>query len=198
MDENNEIVNNGSKKNGYYELPEITTKINCPLCKDGIVGITRTPHELPDGEEILILMMECNKCTFQNRDIITLNTHFGPGTYTLKVADGDLTYKIFKNPGGFISIPEADFEIEPGNTSGYMVTNIDGLLDRAIKWISYMETNYKEEKRPETIKVTESLNKLKNIKNGKMSFTIILKDEEGGSYITVPPIKANNLIFKPI
>jgi ZPR1-related zinc finger protein len=198
MENNNESIKKAEiKKDGQYELPELTAEINCPSCKEGIIKINRTIHSLPDEEEILILLMECNKCKYQNRDIISLNTKFGPGSYTLRVEDGDLTPKIFKSPGAYIFLPEADFEIEPGNTSGYTVTNLEGLLERIIKWTEYMKKNYEIEKRPELKKVIDTLKKLKKMKKGDLPFSVVLTDNEGGSYITVPPNKSNILSFDP-
>jgi len=122
-----------------YELPQIEQNIECPSCEEGIIEITRTLYKLPDGEDILILLMECNKCNFHQNDVLTLNTSVGPGTYTLKVNDGDLSHKIFRSPTGYIYIPEADFEIEPGSSSGYMVTFVEGIITRMLHWAEYMK-----------------------------------------------------------
>ncbi|MCP4761660.1 MAG: ZPR1 zinc finger domain-containing protein [archaeon] len=194
-------MNNNTKNDKQYELPEITGEINCPLCSDGRVKMNRTIHTLPDGEEILILLLECNKCSFLSRDIITLNTTFGPGKYTLKIDDGDLTPKIFRSPGGYFYLPEADFEIEPGNIAGYMITNVEGLLMRMIKWTEYMKKSYEEEensskaKSNELNKTSKVLKFLNECFSGKQVFHIILDDKDGGSYISTQ--KTDSLKFEP-
>ncbi|MHA1728941.1 MAG: hypothetical protein ACTSWY_09435, partial [Promethearchaeota archaeon] len=73
----NNIGNNGEINKKFsagrsishdYELPEIEGEIKCPSCDSGTIEMKRTIHKLPDGDEILILLMECNNCTFKQND----------------------------------------------------------------------------------------------------------------------------------
>jgi zinc finger protein len=191
-DDSNQIQNNLG-----YELPEISKEIPCPICKCGKISINRTPHTLPDNEEILIVLIDCDSCGWESRDIITINTRFGPGTYTCYITNGDLTHKIFKGPSGNILIPEADFEIEPGTAGTYTVTNLEGIFERAITWTEYMLNIFKQDKRPETKKVEETLAILQKMNAGEMPFHFILKDEVGGSYIAPSIGSKVDLRFEP-
>ena len=165
-----------------YSLPKLQ-EVTCPHCKEGIIKVNRTLHKLPDKEEILILLMECEKCPFSRSDVIPLSSAFQPGIYTIRVTQGDLTAKIFRSPTGIISLPEADFEIEPGRSAEYMITNVEGILNRMINWSEFMLRDYAEHEK-EYSKVQNTLEILTKCKNGTMNFTIILTDREGGSYIT--------------
>ena len=179
-----------------YELPEITELISCPSCKEGKVQLKRTVHKLPDGEDILILLMECDNCTFMQNDILTLDTSFKPGTWDLYIEnEEDLTQKIFRSPDGHIFLPEANFEIEPGNNAGYLITNVEGIINRMIHWAKYMMDSYSSAEQNEKKITSETLTTLNSCLSGKRSFHIILRDETGGSYISSS--KKENLNFIP-
>lgn len=190
-------IENTADFESKYELPEISELISCPSCKEGKVQLKRTVHKLPDGEDILILLMECDKCTFMQNDVLTLNTSFKPGTWELFIEnEEDLTQKIFRSPDGHIFLPEANFEIEPGNSAGYLITNIEGIINRMIHWANYMMDSYTSGEENEKKITLETLTTLENCLSGKRSFHIILKDETGGSYISSS--KKEILNFKPI
>ena len=177
-----------------YSLPKLQ-EVTCPNCKEGTIRVNRTLHRLPDKEEILILLMECEKCSFSRSDVIPLSTAFQSGTYILKIRDGDLTAKIFRSPTGIISLPEADFDIEPGRSAEYLITNVEGILNRMIKWTTFMLDQYTK-KETEYKKVQETLDILTKCLNGSMDFTLILTDKGGGSYIS--PSEEKNLHFVSI
>ncbi len=178
-----------------YELPEITELISCPSCKEGKVQLTRTVHKLPDGEDILILLMECDNCSFQQNDVLTLDTSFKAGTWDLFVEnEEDLTQKIFRSPDGHIYLPEANFEIEPGSNSGYLITNVEGIINRMIHWANYMMDSYSSEEENEKKITSETIATLKNCLSGKQSFHIIMKDTTGGSYISSSKKKILNFV----
>ena len=177
-----------------YELPKLE-EITCPSCKEGKIKITRTLHRLPDKEEILILLMECESCSFSRSDVIPLSTAFQPGIYTLQIKEGDLTTKIFRSPTGIIDLPEADMEIEPGRSAEYLITNVEGILNRMIKWAEFMLEQYSQHEK-EYGKVQATLDVLTKCLNGTMDFTLILTDKGGGSYMS--PSKEENLQFVAI
>lgn len=177
-----------------YNLPTLE-EISCPVCEIGTIKITRTLHRLPDGEEILILLMECESCFFKRNDVIPLNTAFQPGKYTLHVMNGDLTAKIFRSPTGLINLPEADFEIEPGTAAEYFVTNVEGILNRMIQWTQVMLAQNEDQEHVEQ-KIRSTLKILSECKEGMKNFTLILTDLRGGSYISTA--NADQLEFEPM
>ena len=176
-----------------YSLPEIQT-ITCPRCKEGTIEMNRTLHKLPDGEEILILLMECNSCAFSRSDVIPLASAFQAGIYTLEIDDGDLTAKIFRSPSGIISLPEADFEIEPGQAAEYLITNVEGILNRMIRWSKVMLSQY-DVKKLEHKKIESTIKILTECITGSRKFRLILKDNVGGSYISTA--NKESLHFEP-
>jgi len=164
-----------------YSLPDLQ-EVKCPRCETGTIEVNRTLHQLPDKEEILILLMECNSCSFSRNDVIPLHSAFQPGIYTLHITDGDLTAKIFRSPTGVITLPEADFEIEPGSAAEYLITNVEGILNRMIQWSKVMLKQYSEHEQ-EYQKIQSTLNILMECLDGTKNFHLILSDKEGGSYV---------------
>jgi len=197
-------LNNENIKSNYI-FPNIDEQVPCPLCQESNLNINRTIHKLPDGEEILILLMQCNKCTYKNRDIIILNSSFKPGKWSLYIDDGDLTPKIFRGPYGIISIPELDITLEPSTITNYMITNIEGLINRLIKYSKFLLEQLLIENKENNLINNEKINKTKNIiqmlqecLQGKIKFHVILEDNFGGSYISVPLNKSKNLKFEEL
>ena len=93
-----------NRKDGSYELKDTVGDIRCPICQEEKgFSLKRTVYNLPDGDDVLILLMECSKCNYKNRDIIDLYSSFKPGVYILTVDDGDFTHKIFRGKAGAIT-----------------------------------------------------------------------------------------------
>jgi ZPR1 zinc finger protein len=168
------------REDGQYELPHAPNQIECPNCHKGYMKFTRTIYKLPDGEDILILLIECPKCENSQRDVIPLKYAFKPGIFELIVDDGDLTHKILRNASGTLSIPEFNIEIERGPAAQFMLTNLEGILLSMKQFTEYLIRNVdgqEKEIAEATLKgVTGAL-------DGKGKFTVILEDLKGGSYI---------------
>jgi zinc finger protein len=104
---------------------------DCPVCKKGQLILSKTIHNLPDGDKILIMKFECNKCDFTKNDIIPVDTPIKPSKFILKVNEKeDLESKIFRSFSGVLEIPELEIEIEPGPAADFFITNVEGILQR--------------------------------------------------------------------
>lgn len=132
---------------------------------------------------MLLLKFECDKCEFHKSDVIPLETKMEPGTTTLKVFDeNDLKSKIYRSPNGTIEIPELELILEPGPAAELYITNIEGILTRFKNAVT-MYQNSLSQNDPQRKKIERILEDLQKAIVGKMSFTIKLSDQEGGSYI---------------
>lgn len=178
------------RKDGFYELPKIEEVIKCSECGVGGVTFNRTIYKLPDGEDILILLIECPHCHATQRDIIPLKAPFKPGIFELKVDDGDLTHKIMRSSSGKLSIPEIDIESERGPSAKFIITNLEGILLQ-MKNAARILLSSEEEAQREAAKKT--IEELDLALQGKMKFTVILEDSKGGSYIV--PSDQSKLTF---
>lgn len=157
--------------------------IKCPGCKSGIIEIKKTVYDLPDGDKMLILKFECNKCNFLKNDIIPLTTNMESGIMTLRVTnEEDLKSKIYRSPVGKLEIPELELIVEPGPRADFYYTNVEGILLRFENAVSIYRRSLKDED-PEVEGIDDILNNLMKAKEGKYEFTLKITDNEGGSYI---------------
>ena len=182
------------RKEGTYELPEITEDMNCPVCEKSGVKLTRTIYKLPDGDEVLIMLLECNECGYQKNDMIPMLYAFQPGEYHLTVDDSDLSHKVFRGATGDLEIPEIGVSIERGPAATFDFTNIEGILLKMETQVKFfLRTTPHDSK--EWIHANEALKRLQKALKGELVFTVILNDIAGGSYIT--PSTPKKMIFIP-
>ncbi len=168
----------GKKRNN-----EIIYSFKCPSCQKGIIDITRSFYDLPDGDKMLILKFECNTCNFHKNDIIPLTTNMEPGIMTLQITnEEDLKSKIYRSPAGKLEIPELDLMVEPGPRADFYYTNVQGILFRFENAVSIYINNL-EENDPERSEIDELMFNLKQAIEGKFKFTLKITDLQGGSYI---------------
>ncbi|MHA2007981.1 MAG: ZPR1 zinc finger domain-containing protein [Promethearchaeota archaeon] len=157
--------------------------IKCPTCKLGIIEIMKTVYDLPDGDKMLILKFECNKCKFHKNDIIPLTTNMESGIMTLKVSnEDDLKSKIYRSPMGRLEIPELELIVEPGPRADFYYTNVEGILLRFESAVSIYRNSFKDSD-PEAVEIDALMKNLKIAQEGKFEFTLKITDPKGGSYI---------------
>ena len=162
---------------------KIAFSFKCPSCPEGIIDIFKTIYDLPDGDKMIILKFECNKCNFHKNDIIPLTTNMDPGIMTLRVTnEEDLKSKIYRSPVGKLEIPELDLIVEPGPRADFYYTNVQGILFRFENAVSIYKNNL-EKYDPEMAEIEELLENLKKAMDGKFEFTLKITDPQGGSYI---------------
>ncbi len=159
---------------------EDRSQILCPRCKKGRIILEQTSYKLPKQDEtVLLMLVKCTNCNLLIRDVLPLETKIKPGTYTYRVIDGDLTAKVFRSPTGYLEIPEYGIEVEPGPEAEFIVTNIEGILERAIS-----ATKFLYDANPDNVVARDLLPVLDEARQGKHEFTVILRDKTGGSCIT--------------
>jgi len=178
------------RSDGFYELPDTPEKILCPDCRQGEMIMNRTVYKLPDGEDILILLLECDNCHSMQRDVIPLKNAFKPGIYELKVDDGDFTHKIMRGASGKLRIPEFDLESERGPSAKFILTNVERIL---LQMKEAAEFLLQSDDPNEQTAAKQTLEELNLALEGKQKFTIILEDFKGGSYIV--PSQPEKLTF---
>ncbi len=182
-----------SRRDGNYEFPPLEQGITCPICQEE-VEITRTMYKLPDGDDIIIFVIQCAACMYRKTDMIPVFTAFQPGVYRLTVDDGDFTHKIFRGATGNIEIPEIGVIIERGPAATFDFTNVEGILLKMEQQVDFFLSTTPQDavewKNAHTAKTS-----LVACKNGQQNFTLILTDPEGGSYVT--PTTESKMIFTP-
>jgi zinc finger protein len=178
------------------KLGEKIHSFKCPSCQKGTIDLIKTIYDLQDGDKMLILKFECDKCTFHQNDIIPLTTRMDPGIMVLKVEEEkDLKSKIYRSPVGKLEIPELELIVEPGPRADFFFTNVEGILLRFESAVSiYLKNLSKGE--PEISEVEEIQQKLALAREGKFEFTLKITDPQGGSYIL--PVDESKYSFKKL
>jgi zinc finger protein len=155
----------------------------CPTCEKGMVKITKTTYDVPDGDKMILIKFECNICNFTKNDIIPLTTNNTPGIMTLSVSnENDLKSKIYRSPVGRLEIPELELFVEPGPSADFYYTNVEGILYRFENAVSIYRKNLEKED-VQIEEIDKILHDLHRAIKGEFAFTLIITDTGGGSYI---------------
>lgn len=141
---------------------------------------------IPFFKEIIIMAFSCDVCGYRNTDIKHGGGISDKATrIEFKVESSeDLNRDVFKSDTTIVAIPEVDFAMAPG-TLGGVYTTIEGLLDKII-------TNL-EENNPFGVGDSKTndqfllfLDKLRELKDGKKPFTLVLDDALSNNFIYNP------------
>jgi zinc finger protein len=157
-------------------------KLDCPIC-GGKNSFTITNHEIdiPYFGKVIETTMMCDRCKYRNSDVFPLEVR-EPKRYKLTIKDEkDLNKRVIKSSTGYVRIPELGVEITPGPVSEGYVSNVEGVLNRVdnvlqtlIRWAENEEQKKKGE---------ELRERIKKIKEGKETATLIIEDPLGHSVI---------------
>lgn len=149
------------------------------------VLLTRIPH----FRELVLMAFECPHCFERNNEVQFAGQLQPRGCcYELKVPSGDLQMlnrQVVKSDSATIKIPELDFEIPPEAQRGTLST-VEGILKRAADELEALQ----EERRKVDPGTAEAIDKflinLRSFVEGSASFSFILDDPAGNSFIENP------------
>ncbi|KAL9246774.1 hypothetical protein vseg_020267 [Gypsophila vaccaria] len=170
------------------DVPIYQVESLCMRCHDN--GITRLMLTLiPHFRKILLSAFECPHCGERNNEVQFAGELQPRGCcYTLKVTAGDpqvLNRQVVKSESATIKVPELDFEIPTEAQRGSLST-IEGILSRAADGLEALQ----EERRKVDPIMAEALDqflvKLRACATGNSSFTFIVDDPAGNSFIENP------------
>lgn len=151
-------------------------------------GVTRLLlTKIPFYKEVVIMSFACNECGYKNNEIQSGGEIAEKGIrITLKAeSQADLNRQLVKSDYASVKIVELDFEIPPKSQKGE-VTTIEGILHRSIFGLE-QDQPVRKVKNPEVAEQIEVfINKLKDLKDESPSFTLVLEDISGNSFIENP------------
>ncbi|OVA05104.1 zinc finger protein [Macleaya cordata] len=160
----------------------------CMRCGEN--GITRLLlTRIPHFREVVLMAFECPHCHERNNEVQFAGQLQPRGCcYSLKIPSGDrkmLNRQVVKSDSASIKIPELDFEIPTEAQRGTLST-VEGILLRAVDELQALQDERKRVD-PETAEALDRfLMKLKSCAIGDVSFTLILDDPAGNSFIENP------------
>ncbi|XP_010435563.1 PREDICTED: zinc finger protein ZPR1-like [Camelina sativa] len=171
-----------------FGAPLYVVESICMRCNEN--GTTRFLLTLiPHFRKVLISAFECPHCGERNNEVQFAGEIQPRGcSYHLEVSAGDTKIfdrQVVKSESATIKIPELDFEIPPEAQRGSLST-VEGILSRAADELSALQ----EERRKVDPKTAEAidqfLSKLRACAKAETSFTFILDDPAGNSFIENP------------
>jgi zinc finger protein len=117
-----------------------------------------------------------------------MSLEFGkPCAYEAKIKnEKGLNTKLIRNSSGTVEIPELGVKLEPGPFAEGFFTNMEGLLERVENVLFIF---LKSEELEQKIAAKERLKDLQACREGKKTFTVIVKDPFGGSALIGEHVK---------
>ncbi|CAH9111912.1 unnamed protein product [Cuscuta europaea] len=172
----------------YTNTPLHVVESLCMRCGEN--GVTRFLLTLiPHFRKILLSAFECPHCCERNNEVQFAGEIQPRGCcYSLHFHAGDqkvLDRTVVKSESATIKIPELDFEIPTEAQRGSLST-VEGILVRAADGLEALQDERKKVDPKMAEAIDEFLVKLRACATGDSSFTFILDDPSGNSFIENP------------
>ncbi|NXI99212.1 ZPR1 protein, partial [Psophia crepitans] len=151
-------------------------------------GVTRLLlTRIPFFKEIIVSSFACDSCAWSNTEIQSAGRIQEQGVrYALAVTSRqDLNREVVKTDCATAQIPELDFEI-PAFTQKGVLTTVEGIIDRAVAGLEQDQPLRRATDQEVASKIDEFIGKLKQLKELRSSFTFIIDDPSGNSFVENP------------
>ncbi|KAF5767799.1 putative Zinc finger, ZPR1-type [Helianthus annuus] len=144
---------------------------------------------IPHFRKILLSAFECPHCNERNNEVQFAGEIQPRGSrYRLEFPSGDqkmLDRQVVKSETATIKIPQLDFEIPPEAQRGSLST-VEGILLRASEELQALQEERKKVDPQTAEAIDQFIVKLKACATGSSSFTFILEDPAGNSFVENP------------
>ncbi|XP_008163773.1 zinc finger protein ZPR1 isoform X2 [Chrysemys picta bellii] len=158
----------------------------CMSCyRNGVTRLLLT--KIPFFKEIIVSSFTCGSCAWSNTEIQSVGRIQEQGVrYTLAAtARQDMNREVVKTDCATARIPELDFEIPAFSQKGALTT-IEGIIDRAVAGLEQDQPVRRAADKDVAGKIDEFIGKLKQLKEVDSSFTFIIDDPSGNSFVENP------------
>ncbi|KAK4809550.1 hypothetical protein QYF61_016982 [Mycteria americana] len=173
-----------SAEDGEQQPAEIESL--CMNCfRNGVTRLLLT--RIPFFKEVIVSSFACDSCSWSNTEIQSAGRIQEQGVrYTLAVTSRqDMNREVVKTDCATARIPELDFEI-PAFTQKGVLTTIEGIIDRAVAGLEQDQPVRRATDEETASKIDEFVGKLKQLKEVHSSFTFIIDDPSGNSFVENP------------
>jgi zinc finger protein len=152
----------------------------CPVCNEEIQYIYQT-EDIPYFSEILIISASCPSCGYRFVDT-QLMKNAEPSRWQLDIStQKDLSIRVIRSMSATVSIPELGVRIDPGPACEGFVSNVEGVLARVEKVLNGMLMG--SDDNDERDRIQTLLDRIGDIKEGRLKVTLIVDDPTGNSAI---------------
>lgn len=129
----------------------------------------------------------CEHCGYENNEIQS-GAEIKPKGIKFKLfvkEPADLNRRIVKSDYSSVRIEELDFEIPVKSQKGE-VTTVEGIVNRVVSGLSQDQEKRKHEHPEAAVQIDHFIARLEELKELKISFTLVLDDISGDSHIENP------------
>ena len=148
---------------------------------------------IPYFRDVIIMSFACPHCHCQSSEVQPAAEIQDRGRrFTLSVdhtnkdnTDRDLNRQLIKSETATLSLPDVDFSIAPTRTRGDINT-VEGVLGNVIDSLQVDQPNRALQDTDTHDKITALIARLQSMKDGEQSFTLVVEDHSGNSYIENP------------
>jgi zinc finger protein len=152
----------------------------CPLCRQNSLQLTESMEQVDYFGPVLLTTISCSLCGYKDTDV-ALTSVKEPSVMRAHVnSDRDLTMKVVRSSSATIRVPELGVSITPRTSAQGYITNIEGILDRVQEVLQGILPTLSPGRRRRAELV---LARLRKAREGKLSFTLEVKDPLGNSAI---------------
>jgi zinc finger protein len=152
----------------------------CPGCNTQSLTVSHTEYEVEHFGSALLSVLTCTRCGYRHSDIMMLTRKDPVALTALVNSREDLNMRVIKSGTATIVIPEFGATITPGPYSEGYISNIEGILQRLDDALVFMLSSAKGRK---LRKGEDILKQIRNARETKPHFTLIIKDPLGNSAI---------------
>ncbi|XP_026192528.1 zinc finger protein ZPR1 [Cyclospora cayetanensis] len=167
-------------------LMDSVTRITslCPNCEDDGETIIML-HKVPHFKDLLISSFSCPHCNYSNREVQAAGSLASRGVHiSCKVASSlDLNRQVVRSEHCTMKIPEIELEI-PASRERAELNTIEGFavsFAENLKCAALYQTQINETQTAE--RLTQLVEKLRDMAAGKQPFVLELDDPSGNSYV---------------
>jgi zinc finger protein len=156
-------------------------KLQCPLCQEGVLEVLESYYDIPFFGRAALTSMACSKCGYRRSDVASLEVR-PPCRCEVKVeGPEDLSLRVVRSSTATITIPELGVEVKPGLIAEGFISNVEGVLRRVERVLEQLLRD--AESPEEEAEARRALERLRAAAEGRLSFTLIIDDPYGNSFI---------------
>lgn len=175
-----------ARRRGLQKILEYS--IDCPMC-GGKITVEEYLYDMPMVGKVILSGGVCEGCGYRYNDV-RLAEPKEPRKLIYRVEKpGDENTLVIRASTATILIPELGVEIKPGPAARGYITTVEGIILDIIEKTEFICSS---EEAPRD-KCEEKLRQLRDAKDAKIPYTLILIDPEGVSAIVSPKTKIEKL-----
>ncbi|KAI8052023.1 ZPR1 zinc-finger domain-containing protein [Syncephalis plumigaleata] len=173
---------------GDIDASQSATELESYCIQCGENGTTRLLlTKIPHFHEVIISAFECPHCHWRNSEIQSAGQI---QVYGIKITSKlstkeDLNRQLVKSDSATVKFVELDLEI-PATSRRGALTTVEGVISTVIADLSEQQPVRKHTDTPAYLKIESILSHLQKYIEGKESFTLIIDDPAGNSYVENP------------